>query len=93
VEVDGQEVTVTMGPRTYRVLWLEKATTRGRMQVNVKVSGMNARGEFCCHGDTLDMEAYRQRATFVKQAAQEMAVKEGAIHRDVGRLWTVLGDL
>jgi DNA primase len=93
VEVDGEEVTVTMGPRTYRVLWLEKATTRGAMRVNVKVSGHNARGEFCCHGDTLDMEAFRQRATFVKQAAQEMAVKEEAIHRDVGRLWTVLGDL
>jgi DNA primase len=93
VEVDGEEVTVPMGPRTYRVLWLEKSTSRGRMQVNVKVSGMNARGEFCCHGDTLDMELSRQRAMFVKQAAQEMAVKEDAIHREVGRLWTVLGDL
>jgi DNA primase len=93
VEVDGEEVTVTMGPRTYRVLWLEKATSRGRMQVNVKVSGVNVRGEFCCHGDTLDMELSRQRAMFVKQAAQELATKEDAIHREVGRLWSVLGDL
>jgi len=93
VEVDGEEVTVTMGSRTYRVLWLEKATSRGRIQVNVKVSGVNVRGEFCCHGDTLDMELSRQRAMFVKQAAQELAVKEDAIHREVGRLWSVLGDL
>ena len=63
------------------------------MQVNVKVSGMNVRGEFCYHGDTLDMEAFRQRAMFVKQAAQELAVKEEAIHREVGQLWTALGDL
>lgn len=93
VEVDGEEVTVTVGPRTYRVLWMEKATSRGRMQVNLKVSGVNARGEFCCHGDTLDMEAFRQRAMFVKQTAQELAAKEEAIHREVGQLWTVLGDL
>ena len=31
--------------REYRVLWLEKSTVRGRMQVNVKVSGNNVRGE------------------------------------------------
>ena len=45
MEIDGDEVTVTMGPRVYRVLWLEKSTTRGRMQVNVKVSGANVRGK------------------------------------------------
>jgi len=30
----------------------------GQMRVNVKVSGGRAR-EFCYHGDTLDMEAFR----------------------------------
>ena len=63
------------------------------MRVNVKVSGHNARGEFCYHGDTLDMEAFRQRAMFVKQAAQELAAKEEAIHREVGQLWTALAEL
>jgi len=63
------------------------------MRVNVKVTGENARGEFCCHGDTLDMEAFRQRAVFVKQAAHELAAKEEAIHREVGQLWTVLADM
>ena len=94
VESDGDEVRVTaVSGRVYRVLGLDKCTTRGRMQVNVKVSGSNARGEYCCHGDTLDMELSRQRAMFVKQAAQELAVKEDAIHREVGQLWTALGDL
>src|SRR5208337_37600 len=39
VEIDGEEIVVSIGPRTYRVLNLEKCTTRGKMQVNVKVSG------------------------------------------------------
>jgi DNA primase catalytic core len=93
VKVEGGEVTVTIGPRVYRVLGLEKCTSRGQMRVNVKVSGNNVRGEFCYHGDTLDMEAFRQRAAFVKQAAHELAAKEDTIHREVGQLWTALAEL
>ena len=51
------------------------------------------RGEFCYHGDTLDMESFLQRAAFVKQAAHELAAKEETIHREVGQLWTVLAEL
>jgi len=94
VEIDGDEVRMTaVSGRAYRVLGLDRCTSRGAMRVNVKVSGQNARGESCYHGDTLDMEAFRQRAMFVKQAAQEMATKEDAIHREVGQLWTALSDL
>ncbi len=63
------------------------------MQVNVKVSGQNVRGESCYHGDTLDMESFQRRAAFIKQAAHELATKEETIHREVGQLWTVLTDL
>jgi DNA primase catalytic core len=93
VKIDGEEITVTIGARTYRVLSLEKNTSRGVMRVNVKVSGRNLRGEYCYHGDTLDMESFRQRAAFTKQAAHELATKEETIHADVGKLWTKLGDL
>jgi len=93
VKTEGGEVAVTIGPREYRVLGLDKCTSRGQMRVNVKVSGRNVRGEFCYHGDTLDMEAFRQRAAFVKQAAHELAAKEETIHREVGQLWTVLAEL
>jgi DNA primase len=93
VEIDGEEIVVTIGPRTYRVLNLEKCTSRGKMQVNVKVSGQNVRGEYCYHGDTFDMEMSLRRAGFIKQAAHELAVKEETIHREVGQLWTVLADL
>jgi DNA primase catalytic core len=92
VEVDGDDVKVTIGPRVYQVLWLEKSLARGRMQVNVKVSGANVRGEYRYHGDTFDMESAQRRATFIKQAAYELAVKEEAMHSDVGRLWGILQD-
>jgi DNA primase catalytic core len=93
VKIDGDEITVTMNARTYRVLGLLKNTSLGTMKVNVKVSGPNPRGEACYHGDTLDMELARQRAVFVKQAAHELATKEETIQSEVGRLWTVLEDL
>lgn len=93
VKIDGEEIVISIGPRTYRVLGLEKNSSRGVMRVNVKVSGRNLRGEYSYHGDTLDMESFRQRAAFTKQAAHELAVKEETIHADVGKLWTKLGDL
>ena len=94
VEIDGDEVraTATSG-RVYRVLGLEKCTSRVQMRVNVKVTGQNVRGEFCYHGDTFDMESARLRAVFVKQAAHELAAKEEAVHREVGQLWTDLAEL
>ena len=93
VKIEGEEIVVAIGARAYRVLGLEKNTSRGVMRVNVKVSGRNVRGESCYHGDTFDMENFRQRAGFTKQAAHELAVKEEAIHADVGKLWTALGEI
>jgi len=93
VKIDGGEVAVSIGPRVYRVLGLEKCTSRVQMRVNVKVSGKNVRGEWCYHGDTLDMELARQRMAFAKQAAHELAAKEEMVHREVGQLWTSLGEL
>ena len=93
IEINGEEINVTIGPRTYRVLGLEKNTSLTVMRVNIRVSGRNARGELLCHGDTLDMELARQRAAFAKQTAHELAVKEETIYREVGKLWTTLGDI
>jgi DNA primase len=93
VKISGGEITVTIGARVYRVLNLEQCTSAGKMKVNVKVSGQNVRGEFCYHGDTFDMEMSLRRAGFVKQAAHELATREEVIHREVGQLWSILGDL
>jgi DNA primase catalytic core len=93
IKIDSGEIIATIGARTYRVLNLEKCTSRGKMHVNAKVSGANVRGEWCYHGDTFDMESSLRRAAFIKQAAHELATKEETIHREVGQLWAVLTDL
>jgi len=48
--------------------------------------------EWRYHGDSFDMESAQRRAAFIKQAAYELAVKEEAMHADVGKLWAVLQD-
>lgn len=93
IKIDNGEIAASFGPRTYRVLNLEKCTSLGRMQVNVKVSGTNVRGEWCYHGDTFDMESFPRRAAFIKQTAHELATKEETIQREVGQLWGALGDM
>ena len=54
----------------------KNARARGQMQVNVKVSGVNVRGESCYHGDTLDMESV-PAAGGVHQAGRARAGGEG----------------
>jgi DNA primase len=93
IKIDNGEIVASFGTRTYRVLNFEKCTSLGRMQVNVKVSGVNVRGEWCYHGDTFDMESFPRRAAFIKQTAHELATKEETIQREVGKLWGALGDL
>ena len=93
IKIDNGEIAASFGVRTYRVLNLEKCTSLGRMQVNVKVSGTNVRGEWCYHGDTFDMESFPRRAAFIKQTAHELATKEETIQREVGQLWGALGDM
>jgi DNA primase catalytic core len=93
VKTSGEEINVIWEARTYRVLGLEKNTSRGALKVNVCVSGHNARGELLSHGDTFDMEMARQRMAFAKLAAHELAVKEDAVQREVGKLWTTLQEI
>jgi DNA primase catalytic core len=89
----GEEITITQGPRAYRIRGLEKNTSTAVMRVNVFVSGTNLRAEFVYHGDTFDMNLARQRAVFIKQAAHELGVKEEMIHREVGQVWLKLEEL
>lgn len=93
LEIRGEEILIRMGPRTYRILGLEKNTSIAVLRANVRVSSVNLRGEFCYHGDTFDMNLARQRAAFIKQTAQELGVKEEVIHREVGQVWMKLDDL
>jgi DNA primase catalytic core len=93
MEIKGEEVIITQGNRRYRVRGLSKNMSHGLLKVNIFVSSTNARGEFIYHGDTFDLNLARQRTVFVKQAAEELGIKEEIIRHDLGRVWLKLEEL
>ena len=56
------------------------------LRVNLLVSGKNTRGESVFHVDTFDLYSARQRTVFLKQASEELGVKEDVIRRDLGHV-------
>ena len=80
-EVTEEEALFHFGPRRYRVRGLGKALSAEALKVNVLVS----QGE-AFHVDTVDMYSARQRAAFLRAAAEELRVPEDTLKRDVGAL-------
>lgn len=80
-EMKEEEVVFTFGPRRYRVRGLGKALSAEALKVNVLV----AQGDVF-HVDTLDMYSARQRAGFLKAAADELRAPEETLKRDMGQL-------
>lgn len=88
LQINGDEIVMTCGDRRYRVRGLAKNLSFDQMKVNVLAS----RGEQF-HVDTIEMYAARQRGLFIKQAAEEMNVKEDVVKRDFGKLLLKLEEL
>src|SRR5208337_4378349 len=80
-DANADEVTLSLGDRTYRVRGLAKNLSHEALRVNVLAS----RGDLF-HVDTLDLYSSRQRGAFVKQAALEMKTPEQTIKEDIGHL-------
>jgi DNA primase len=78
-EVKPEEIVIRLGDRKYRVRGLAKNLSYEQLRVNV----LCARGE-SFHVDTFDLYAARQRALFIKQAAEELGLKEDVIKKDLG---------
>jgi DNA primase len=93
VEIKGDEITIMQGDRSYRVRGLGKNLSHELLKVNVRVSSANLRGESGLHVDTLDFYQARQRTAFIKQAAEELGVKEDVIRRDLGHVLLKLEEL
>ncbi len=81
LEQQGEELLFHFGPRRCRVRGLPKALSAETLKVNLLVSLGDA-----FHVDTLDMYSARQRAAFVRQAAEELRVTEDTLKRDMGAL-------
>jgi len=88
LQINGDEIVMRFGDRRYRVRGLAKNLSFDALKVNV----MAAR-EDGFHVDTIEMYSARQRALFIKQAAEEMNVKEDVVKRDFGRLLLKLEEL
>ncbi len=86
-EMKGEEVSITLGDRRYRVRGLAKNLSYAILRVNL----MAGRGDGF-HVDTLDLYAARQRAVFIKQAAVEMG-KEDAVKHDLRHVLRKLEEL
>src|SRR5208283_300140 len=86
VEIKGDEIIIHQGDRRYRVRGLAKNMSYELLRINLLVSGKNMRGENVFHVDTFDLYSARQRTVFLKQAAEELSVKDDVIRRDLGHV-------
>ena len=86
--VRGDEVTMQLGLRRYRVRGLSKNLAFDQMKVNVLVS--TEKGMFV---DSFDLYVARHRRQFIAQAAVELQVEEQTIKKDLGRVLLKLEEL
>ena len=87
-DVDGDEVTMHLGHRRYRIRGLSKNLAFDQMKVNVLAS--TETGLFV---DSFDLYIARHRRQFVVQAAIELGVEEETIKKDLGRVLLKLEEL
>ncbi len=78
------EVVITLGDRRWRIRGLEKNLSFNVLKVNVMVLIEGDEANFFV--DTLDLYIARARNSFIKQAAEELRLKETTIKRDLGRV-------
>jgi hypothetical protein len=84
---DGDEMRITFGDRSWRVRGLAKNTSFDVLRVNVLVSVPAVERGQGFHVDTLDLYSARARASFAKEAAEEIGVEEKIVRRDLGRVF------
>ena len=87
-EIKPEEIVIRLGDRKYRVRGLAKNLSYEQLRVNV----LCAQGD-AFHVDTLDLYSARQRALYIKQAAEELALKEDVIKKDLGKVLLKLEEL
>jgi DNA primase len=92
-EMRGEDAILRYGDREYRVRGLAKNTSDAVLKVNLRVMGMNAHGDMALHVDTLEMNSARQRTAFIKQAAEELHLKETILSGDMQKLLYRLEEL
>lgn len=93
VEVRDEEVIIRLGDRRYRVRGLARNLSYDSMRVNLLVTLDGATEQSPFHADDLNLYSAKQRVTFVRQAAVELALREVAVKQDLGRILLKLEEL
>ena len=84
--LDGQAMRVSFGERAWRVRGLENNRSFDvlKVQVTVWVPAVERGAGF--HMDSFDLYSARARASFVRDAADEVGVEDKILKRDLGRV-------
>jgi hypothetical protein len=93
VEMRGEDVVLNFGDREYRARGIKKNASGDVLRVNLRVMGVKAHGDVALHVDTLELNTSRQRMAFIKQAAEELGIKEEIIRHDVGKVMLKLEEV
>jgi DNA primase len=88
IEQKEGEVRIRLGDRLWRVRGLEKNMSFEQLRVNLLVSKESA-----FHVDTFDLYNARHRQTYLKQASEELELKEDVLKKDLGKVLLKLEEL
>ena len=104
-DVTEHEVVMNLENRTYRIRGLTKNLSYEQLKINLLIKEGDASDVQGCtnvaggrtpgayHVDTFDVYSARHRAAYIKQAAQELAISEDVIKRDLGKVLLKLEEL
>ena len=81
VDITNAEVIMCLGDRRYRIRGLQQNLSVNLLKINILVSR-----EDLIHVDTFDLYAHKARASFIKQAAIELGIKDDVIKHDLGKV-------
>ncbi len=87
-EVREHEIEINLNGRRYRVRGMARNMSLEQLRINLMVTA----GERF-HVDNLNLYSARQRGIFLKQASEELQVKQEALKRDVGKVLLKLEQL
>lgn len=87
-EIRDEEVIITLDDRRWRVRGLQKNMSYDQLKVNILVSRKEA-----FFVDTFDLYSARGRAAFLKQASEELRLKEDVVRMDLGKVLMKLEEL
>lgn len=99
VERHGEDITVALGDRSYRVRGLDKNNSFEVLKVNLRLmvtgclEGRSSASEGLYHVNVIDLYHAKQRQGFIEEAARETLLDAELIKRDLGKLLLKLEEL